>query len=96
MGSGCLHEWVECSFWVPAGFPNFKSEQSSPLRLGIMKVFYPLWMADAQWLHSRRDVYWSGHLTENEKWTYKTNSWTRDAKGDWIFTNFTPAAVTRK
>lgn len=62
----------------------------------MMTVFYPLWMADVQWLHNRKDVYWSGHLTENGKWTYETNSWTRDIKGDWIFTNFTPAAVSRK
>jgi len=61
-----------------------------------MTVFMPLWVADVKWIHSRKDVYWRGHLAENGKWTYETNSWTRDAKGDWIFTNFIPATVTRK
>src|SRR5262249_39304205 len=59
MGVGCLHEWEESSFWVPAGF-RLEPTQCGPLRLGIMKAFIPLWFADVHWFHSRRDVYWRG------------------------------------
>ena len=98
VGVGCLHEWHESALWMPACFPSMKSGPSSPtpLRLGIMKIFYPLWLADAQWLHSHKDIYWRGYLDDDGKWVYETNSWARNAKGDWIFTNFKPAAVSRK
>ena len=61
-----------------------------------MKTFYPLWIADVRWLHKRRDIYWKGGRAENGEWTYETNSWAHDVKGEWVFTNFTPSAVTRK
>jgi hypothetical protein len=94
IGSGCLHEWEESSFWTPAGFRV--DAKQSPLRLAAMKTFYPLWIADVRWLHKRRDIYWKGGRAENGEWTYETNSWAHDVKGEWVFTNFTPSAVTRK
>lgn len=95
MAMGCLHRWEESSFWVPAGF-RLEAKQSGPLRRGLMNCFYPLWIADVRWLHSRRDVYWRGGRNESGEWTYETNSWTRDPKGEWIFTNFVPATVAHK
>ena len=95
IGMGCLHEWEESSFWAPAGF-RLEGKQSGPLRRGIMNCFYPLWIADVRWVHSRKDVYWRGFRAENGEWTYETNSWTRDVKGEWIFTNFQPARATSR
>src|SRR5262249_51048970 len=90
VGIGCLHEWEEPSSWMPVGFCV---DGKGPLRQPTMKAFYPLWVADVRWLHNHRDIYWRGGRTENGEWTYETNSWTRDAKGEWIFTNFTSATV---
>ena len=96
--SGCIHQWEESKLWVPAFFPNLNPGAASPnpLSMGIMKFFYPLWTADIQWLHNRIDVVSKAHVVENNHWVYETNTWTRDAKGDWIFTNYVPATVTGK
>ena len=94
IGSGCLHEWEESSLWTPAGFRV--DAKQSPLKLATMTAFYPLWIADVRWIHSRRDTYWRGFLAENGEWTYETNSWKRDIKGKWIYTNFIPSKVKRK
>jgi hypothetical protein len=96
--SGCIHQWEESTLWVPAFFPNLYPGAASPnpLSMGIMKFFYPLWTTDIQWLHNRKEVASRANLVENNHWVYETNTWTRDAKGDWIFTNYVPATVTGK
>jgi hypothetical protein len=97
MGLGGLSHWQEYSFWVPAGFRlDPEAKRSGPLRLGIMKVFYPLWTADVRWLHNRQDVYMTASRAVTGEWTYKTNSWVRDANRDWILTNFQPATAASK
>lgn len=97
MAMGGLGHWEEYSYWVPAGFRlGPEANRSSPLRLGIMKMFLPLWGADVRWLHNRQDVYATGRLGENGEWAYRTNSWIRDMNGEWVLTNSTPDTAAGK
>ena len=61
-----------------------------------MKAFYPLWIVDVRWFHNRQDIYTTAWRGATGEWTYKTNSWVRDAKGEWILTNYQPATATSK
>ena len=97
MGMGGLSHWQEYSFWVPAGFLlGPEAERSSLFRRGMMYAFDPIWTVDVRWVHNRQDVYMLATRAYPGEWTYKTNSWLLDARGEWILTNFQPARAFSK
>lgn len=98
MAQGGLSHWEEYSVWEPAGFRLDSSDGKgiTSWRPGVMKAFYPLWIADVRWLHRRQDVYMRARRDVTGEWTYQTNSWLRAADGEWILTNIGPSTAATK